>query len=189
MLLAATLRVGRRRCTPSTGAELEVEVLRGLGHRDSREPQGRDREGASEGSGKRTDGPTNRNWIRGGAGQGERADDRETLVTKARCRKSGGRVGTVSVLIRGDLASCLKGRRGREPRSEESAEAVVAAARWRRAERWTSGTNAGHGRAMRQKSEQLELALDGRGETPRSQRSGEAPTTSRGDGGSGATTG
>jgi len=31
---------------------------------------------------------------------------------------------------------------------------------------------------MRQKSEQLELALDGTGETPRSQRSGEAPTTS-----------
>jgi group II intron reverse transcriptase/maturase len=34
---------------------------------------------------------------------------------------------------------------------------------------------------MRQKSEQLELALDNRGETPTSQRSGEAPTTSRGD--------
>jgi group II intron reverse transcriptase/maturase len=35
---------------------------------------------------------------------------------------------------------------------------------------------------MRQKaSEQLELALDGRGDAPRSQRSGEAPTTSRGD--------
>jgi len=39
---------------------------------------------------------------------------------------------------------------------------------------------------MRQKSvEQMELALDSRGETPRSQRSGEAPTTSRGDGRSG----
>ena len=34
---------------------------------------------------------------------------------------------------------------------------------------------------MRQKSEQLELALDGRGETPRSQRSGEATTTSPGN--------
>src|SRR5260221_1830643 len=35
---------------------------------------------------------------------------------------------------------------------------------------------------MRQKTgEQLELALDSRGETPRSQCSGEAPTTSRGD--------
>jgi RNA-directed DNA polymerase len=39
---------------------------------------------------------------------------------------------------------------------------------------------------MRQKStEQMELALDRRDEVPRSQRSGEAPTTSRGDGGSG----
>src|SRR5437867_4043339 len=35
---------------------------------------------------------------------------------------------------------------------------------------------------MRQKSEQLELALEGRGEAPRSQRSGEAPTTPHGDG-------
>ena len=34
---------------------------------------------------------------------------------------------------------------------------------------------------MRQKSEQLELALEGRGEAPRSQRSGEAWTTSHGD--------
>jgi hypothetical protein len=38
---------------------------------------------------------------------------------------------------------------------------------------------------MRQKSEQLELALDSRGEAPRSQRSGEAPTTSGGNDGSG----
>jgi hypothetical protein len=111
------------------GAGLEVKVLRELGHRDSREPQGRDREGASEGSGERTGGPTNRNRIGGGVEQGERATDREALVTKARRRKSGGRVGTVSVLIWGDLASRLKGRHGREPRSEKSAEAVVVAAR------------------------------------------------------------
>jgi hypothetical protein len=111
------------------GADLEVEVLRGLGHRDSREPQERNREGAFGGSGERTDGPTNRNRIRGDAEQGERATDRETVVTKARRRKSGGRGGTVSVLIWGDLAPCLKGRRGRELRSEESAEAVVVAAR------------------------------------------------------------
>jgi group II intron reverse transcriptase/maturase len=40
---------------------------------------------------------------------------------------------------------------------------------------------------MRQKtSEQLELALEARGEAPHGQRSGEAPTTSGGDGGSGA---
>ena len=111
------------------GTDLEVKVLRGLGHRDPREPQGRDREGASEGSGERTDGPTNRNRIRGDAEQGERANDREALVTKARWRRSGGRVGTVSVLIWGDLALRLKGRRGREPRSEKSAEAVVVTAR------------------------------------------------------------
>src|SRR5439155_3282723 len=37
------------------------------------------------------------------------------------------------------------------------------------------------GRVMRQKSEQLELALEARGEAPHDQRSGEAPTTSRGD--------
>ena len=54
------------------------------------------------------------------------------------------------------------------------------AATLRRAERWTSETNVRHERATRQKSEQLELALDSRGETPRSQRSGEAPTTSDG---------
>src|SRR5206468_11417896 len=101
------------------------------------------REAGAEGSGERTDGPTNRNRIRGDAEQGERAHDREALVTEARYRKSGGRVGKASVLIWGDLASRLKGRRGREPRSEESAEAVVVA-RWpRRAERWASSTNTG----------------------------------------------
>ena len=34
---------------------------------------------------------------------------------------------------------------------------------------------------MRQKSEQLELALEARGEAPHGQRSGEAPATSSGD--------
>ena len=38
---------------------------------------------------------------------------------------------------------------------------------------------------MRQKSEQLELALGDRGEAPKVRRSGEAPTTSDGDDGSG----
>jgi len=114
-------------CTPSMGTDQEVKVLRGLGHRDPREPQGDAREGSAEGSGKRTGGPTNRNRIRGGADQGERATDREALVTKGRRRKSGGRVGKASALIWGDLASRLKGRRGREPWSEKSAEAVVRA--------------------------------------------------------------
>src|SRR6266508_1115376 len=102
------------------GADLEVEVLRGLGHRDPREPQGDGREAGTEGSGERTCGPTNRNRIEGDADQGERACNREALVTKERRRRSGGRAGKVSILMRGGLASCLKGRRslsGR-PRTE-----------------------------------------------------------------------
>jgi hypothetical protein len=91
------------------GTDLEVQVLRRSGHGEPREPQGFDREVEAEGSGKRNHGPTNRNRIRGDADQGERAIDRETLVTKGRCRKSGGRVMKASVLIRGDLASHLKG--------------------------------------------------------------------------------
>ena len=43
----------------------------------------------------------------------------------------------------------------------------------RRAERWTSGTSVGHEGAMCQKSEQLELTLEARGEAPQGQRSGE----------------
>jgi hypothetical protein len=86
------------------GADWEVEVLPGLGHKDRREPQGRKRERPFEGSGERTDGLTDRNRVRGDATQGERATNREALVTKARRRKPGGRVGKASVLIWGDLA-------------------------------------------------------------------------------------
>ena len=64
------------------GADSEVQVLRELGHEDPREPQGDNREGVSGGSGERTDGPTNRNRIQGDADQGERATNREALVTK-----------------------------------------------------------------------------------------------------------
>jgi hypothetical protein len=39
----------------------------------------------------RTRGPMNKNWIRGAADQGERAQFREALVTKGRWRKSSGR--------------------------------------------------------------------------------------------------
>src|SRR3989441_6142608 len=88
-------------CTPGMGTDWEVKVLREPGHRNPREPQGRNREGASEGSGERTCGPTNRNRIQGDADQGERAKDREALVTKGRRRRSGGRAGKVSALIRG----------------------------------------------------------------------------------------
>ena len=77
----------------------------------------------------RSCGPMNKNRIKGVADQGERARDREALVTKGRRRKSGGRAGKASAPIWGDLALRLKGRHGREPRSEKTAEAVVVTAR------------------------------------------------------------
>ena len=67
---------------PALGVDLEVKVHPRPGHRDRSEPQGRDREGPSGGSGERIRGPTNRNRIQGAADQGERASDREALVAK-----------------------------------------------------------------------------------------------------------
>ena len=58
-------------------------------------------------------GPMNKNRIEGAADQGERARDREALVTKGRRRRSGGRAAKECVLTWGDLALCLKGRRCR----------------------------------------------------------------------------
>ena len=55
--------------------------------------------------------PMNKNRIQGGAEQGERANNREAVVIKARRRKSGGCAMKECVLTWGDLASCLKGRR------------------------------------------------------------------------------
>jgi len=60
--------------------------------------------------------PMNKNRIRGTAEQGERAKSREALVAKARWCKSGGCAVKECVLTRGDLASCLKGRRGNTER-------------------------------------------------------------------------
>jgi len=54
-------------------------------------------------------GPMNKNRIEGGAEQGERAYDREALVTKFRWRRSGGRAVKECVLTWGDLALILKG--------------------------------------------------------------------------------
>lgn len=71
------------------------------------------------------DGLMNKNRISGAGAQGERANDREALVAKARRRRSDSRASKTDVLTWGDLASCLKGRRSQEW-SEESAEAVVA---------------------------------------------------------------
>lgn len=74
------------------------------------------------------DGLMNKKRIRGADEQGERANDRKALVAKARRRRSDSRASKVDVLTWGDLASRPKGRRSQE-RSEESAEAVVAAAK------------------------------------------------------------
>src|SRR6266545_5709152 len=116
------------------GIDLEVKALSQAGHSERSEPQSVGPRGRREGSGERSCGPTNRNRIEGGAEQGERAKDREALVTKARRRRSGGRAAKVDVLTRGDLALCLKGQRwSQDQRSEKSAEAVVVAPKpWRR---------------------------------------------------------
>ena len=68
-----------------------------------------------------------KNRIEGAAWQGERTRNRKALVIKARWRKSGGCAVKECVLTRGDLASCLKGRR--LCWSEKSAEVVVVQAR------------------------------------------------------------
>lgn len=70
----------------------------------------------------------NKKRIRGVDEQGERTNDREALVAKARRRRSDSRASKVDALTWGDLASRLKGRRSQE-RSEESAAAVVATAK------------------------------------------------------------
>ena len=59
----------------------------------------------------RSCGPMNKNRIKGAADQGERARDREALVTKGKRRRSGGRAVKECALTWGDLALCLKGQR------------------------------------------------------------------------------
>jgi len=71
------------------------------------------------------DGLMNKKRIRGADEQGERANDREALVAKARRRRSDSRASQVDALTWGDLALRLKGRRSQEW-GEESAEVVVA---------------------------------------------------------------
>ena len=55
--------------------------------------------------------PMNKNRIEGAAEQGERANDREALVIKARWRRSGGCAAKECGLTRGDLALWVKARR------------------------------------------------------------------------------
>jgi hypothetical protein len=61
-------------------------MMRGpkAGHRERRESQRAGPRGRREGSGERNRGATNRNRLRGGTERGERARNREALVTKAR---------------------------------------------------------------------------------------------------------
>ena len=72
-------------------------------------------------------GPMNKKRISGDNEQGERANGREALGANAQCRRSDGRASKVDALTWGDLALCLKGDARETGRSEESAEAVVAA--------------------------------------------------------------
>ena len=76
------------------------------------------------GSVERICGPMNKNRIEGVADQGERANGREALVTKARWRRSGGECseGVRSYLGRSRL---MPERATELIRSEKSAEAVV----------------------------------------------------------------
>jgi hypothetical protein len=50
--------------------------------------------------------------MRGVSEPGERAMNREALVTKAKGRRSAGRAAKVSVLTWGDLVLCPKGQHG-----------------------------------------------------------------------------
>ena len=72
--------------------------------------------------------PMDKNWIEGAAEQGERAEYRKALVIKARWRKSGGCAAKECVLTRGDLALCLKGRRGDTEREVSRGHSVCWAA-------------------------------------------------------------
>lgn len=73
--------------------------------------------------------------LRKGAKQGERANNREALVVKAKWRKSGGCAVKECVLTWGGLASCLKGRRGNAERGVSRGHSSFFFFQERRAER------------------------------------------------------
>ena len=64
--------------------------------------------------------PMDKNRIEGATEQGEWALDHEALVIKAKWRKSGGCAVKECGLTWGDLASCLKGRRGDTERERQA---------------------------------------------------------------------
>jgi len=138
-------------------------------------------------AGSETCGATNRNRIRGGGNQGERASDREALATKETSRRSGARAGTVddSYLGRSRLTPERATVSRETARSEKSAAAVVAAGFGEGGPPQCEGPNGEesdttvrHGKAGHQTSlDQRELPLAGRGEAPRRARRGEAGPT------------
>jgi len=147
--------------------------------------------GVPKAAGSKTCGATNRNRIEGGATQGERANDRKALAIKEAFRRSGARAGTadVSYLGRSRLTPERETKRRRTRRSEKSAAAVVAEGFGESGPPQCEGPNGEesestvyHDKARHQKSiDQIELPLEGRGETPRVARSGEAVSAVRGD--------
>ena len=72
----------------------------------------------------RSCGPMNKNRIKGAADQGERARDREALVTKGKRRRSGGRAAKECDPYLG-RSRLMPERATVSSRSEKSAEAVV----------------------------------------------------------------
>src|SRR5229473_653452 len=129
---------------------------------------------------------TDRNRIQGVVCQ--RARDREAVAVKEPLCRSGGCAGKVTESYLG-RSRPMPERRSAEKRSEKSAEAVVASRRGQglesRAGKGPNGreseTAVSPNDARRQKPEQLGLPLEGRGEAPRVQRSGEAPTLTSGE--------
>ena len=120
-----------------------------------REPS--DREVGAERSGERNRASTNRNRMRGAVEQGERAENREALATKAtRCR-SGDGAEKAEVLTWGGLALRLKGRRPSKDDAEREVskgrstvgEAGRDAERTRDAGSFTEGKDRTEGRANR----------------------------------------
>jgi hypothetical protein len=87
------------------GARQRVQVPSRVGHSERSEAQLHEGDRVWGASVERNCGPMNKNRIDGGANQGERANNREALVTKGRRRKSGGRAVKACVLPR-EISLC-----------------------------------------------------------------------------------
>ena len=127
-------------CAPSMGALLRVKVPPQVDHDERSEAQLHEGDRVWGGSVERSCEPMNKNRIEGVAEQGERARNRKALVIKAKRRRSGGCAAKECVLTRGDLASCLKGRRPM-PEREVSRGRSSAGSQPHRPERKREGPN------------------------------------------------